>query len=375
LVGTLQMALNSKISDIDDFKRLVLKYDNNIEVYIYRLNESVFTIWQNGMAEDIPESEIYDSIENFTQQGFHSIVCECYSGDVNIEIPSGKNKKLKITYSKPSIKAEADDEGHLISLDEVSKLLETIEMINPDGNIKENMKRKYVQIDNFIKHVQPLLDKSSQNKKVFILDCGSGKSYLSFVMNYYLHEKLRRNCHFFCIDTNADLIDKCQRVAKELGFGNMEFHVSMIKDFQPTEKVDIVCSLHACDTATDEAIAKGILLESPFILNVPCCQHEVINQLAEHPLKAITRHGLFKARFADLLTDALRTLILELAGYKVTVTEYVSAIHTPKNTLIQAEKIQSRNKMALEQYLELKAVFGGISIELERMLPELFRQV
>ena len=136
--------------------------------------------------------------------------------------------------------------------------------------------------------------------------------------------------------------------------------------------MDIVCSLHACDIASDEAIARGIQLKAPFLLVVPCCQHEVINQLKDHPLKALTRHGVYKARLADLLTDAMRTLILEAAGYKVRVTEYVSPIHTPKNIMIQAEKIQSRNKMAMEQYLELRNTFGDVSLELERMLPELF---
>ena len=371
MVGTLKMALASKINDRDDFIRIVLiSNDEESEAHIHRKNGK-FTIQINGKTSEIQEEMIFDSIDELIQQGFQSVICECYSGDVKIQIPSGKNKKMKITYSKPAIRPKNNEEGHIIGLDEATELLEIIEMINPDGNIRENMRRKYAQIDNFIKHAQSLLDKSSQNKKIYILDCGSGKSYLSFVMNYYLHRKLRRNCHFFCIDTNADLIDKCRQIAKELDFGNMEFHVSMIKDFQPSEQVDIVCSLHACDTATDEAIAKGIILESPFILNVPCCQHEVIDQLADHPLKAITRHGLFKARLADLLTDAMRTLILELAGYKVTVTEYVSALHTPKNILIQAEKIQNRNKMALEQYLELKETFGGISIELERLLPDL----
>ncbi|HGJ67189.1 TPA: SAM-dependent methyltransferase [bacterium] len=370
MIGTLQMALASKINDIDDFRKIILKSDK-FQINIFRNNDR-FNVQVNDNKKEISEKEILPFIENMIQQGFRSIICECYSGDINIDVPSDKNKKVKITYNKPNISPIADEEGHLISLDEATKLLEAIELINPDGNIKENMRRKYAQIDNFIKHVQSLLDKSSQNKKVYILDCGSGKSYLSFVMNYFLHEKMRRNCHFFCIDTNTDLIDKCKRIAKELGYGNMEFHVSTIKDFQTSEKVDIVCSLHACDTATDEAIAKGIILESPFILNVPCCQHEVIDQLTDHPLRAITRHGLFKARLADLLTDAMRTLILELAGYKVTVTEYVSALHTPKNILIQAEKIQNINKMALTQYLELKETFGGISIELERLLPDLF---
>ena len=371
MFGTVQLALFSKINDRDDFKRLILKSEDGIvEACIYREDDNIFTLQLDSTMTSIQESDVFNNVENLIQQGFRKLSCECYSGDVNIEIPSGKGK-VKITYARSSAKPEVDSTVSLIDPEEANKLLEAIEMVTSDGSVKADMRRKYVQIDNFIKLVQPLLSKSSQSKKVFILDCGAGKSYLSYVMNYFLREKLKRSCHFFCIDTNADLIDKCIRVKKELEYDNMEFHVRRIKDFKPGEKVDIVCSLHACDTATDEAIAKGITLEAPFLLIVPCCQHEVINQLTEHPLKAITRHGLYKAKLADLLTDAMRTLILEAVGYKVTVTEYVSPIYTPKNILIQAEKIQSRNKMAMDQYLELRDTFG-VSIELERMLPDLF---
>jgi len=371
MFGAVQLALSSKINDRDDFKRLILKSEvGTAEAYIHRKDDNIFTIQLNGTVTSVQEDDIFNKVENLIQQGFRTITCECYSGDVNIGIPKEKKGKVKITYTRQPIQPGISDATSLINPEEANKLLDAIEMLTSEGEIKADRRRKFVQIDNFIKLIQPLLIKSSQNKKVFILDCGSGKSYLSYVMNYYLREKMRRSCHFFCIDTNADLIEKCIRAKKELEYDNMEFYVSKIKNFQPAEKIDIVCSLHACDTATDEAIAKGIQLEAPFMLIVPCCQHEIINQLTEHPLKAITRHGLFKAKLADLLTDAMRTLILEAVGYKVTVTEYVSPIYTPKNILIQAEKIQSRNKMAMEQYLELKSNFGGISVELESLVSD-----
>lgn len=279
---------------------------------------------------------------------------------------------MRITYSQPSFQLDLDGEKHLIDPEEASDLLKAIDILNIDGYMTADMRRKYVQIDNFAKLIRPLLRKSAHQRKIFILDFGSGKSYLSFVMNYFLREKLRRSCHFFCIDTNAEVIGKSLQVRDRLDYDNMDFFVSRIREFEPDEKIDIVCSLHACDTASDEAIARGIQLGVPFLLIVPCCQHEVISQFKDHPLKAITRHGLFKARLADLLTDALRTLILEAAGYKVSVTEYVSPTYTAKNIMIQAEKVQSKNRMAVEQYTELKAMFGDISLELEQMLPELF---
>lgn len=367
------MAISSRINDSDDFRRLVLRSnDGTAEISFRRDAGSGIVCEHDGTENHVPEDEVFDKVEDFARRGFTSLTCECWSGNVHIEIPTNGHGRMKITYSQPAVLPGVDEAKHLINPEEAGQLLRVMDIATANGSIRADMRRKYVQIDSFVRLVRPLLSKSTQHGKVFILDCGCGKSYLSFVMNYFLREKLRRSCHFFCIDTNSDLIEKCLRIRDELGYRNMEFRVSKIRDFEPREKVDIVCSLHACDTASDEAIAKGIQLKAPFLLVVPCCQHEVINQLKEHPLKAITRHGIYKARLADLLTDALRTLILEAAGYKVTVTEYVSPTYTPKNIMIQAEKIQSSNKMAMEHYLELKAKFGDVSLELERMLPELF---
>ena len=368
--GTLQLAISSKINDRDDFKKLILKSnENSDEIEISRGRDGIIICKALGKETHVSEDEVFHTIDDFINQGFNSITCQCWSSNTHIQIPAGGRGKLKITYSQPNIIKNINENSCLIDPEEASELLKSIEIMSIDGSISADMRRKYVQIDNFIKLIQPLLIKSTQKGKISILDCGSGKSYLSFVMNYFIREKLGRSCHFYCVDTNKELIEKCLEIRDSLGYDNMEFHVSQIRDFQPDEEIDIVCSLHACDTASDEAIAKGVQLNAPFLLIVPCCQHEVINQLTDHPLKAITRHGVYNARLADLLTDGLRTLLLEIAGYKVSVTEYVSPIYTPKNIMIQAEKIQSKNKMALEQYLNLKSTFGNLSIELEKTLP------
>jgi len=366
MLNTIKLAISSKINDRDDFKRLILRSSQK-EIYIYGNGDGEFIYQSDGKESVLSESDLFNNLERLIQLGFRDIICESYSGSVNIIIPSDTRSQMKLKYHQHSAELEGEN-----LIDPGNRLLRVLEIANSDGSISSDLKRKYVQIDNFIKLVYLLLDKSSQKGKVNILDCAAGKSYLSYVMNYFLREKMHRSCHFYCIDTNSDLIEKCIQMQNQLDYQNMDFHVSKIRDFNPKEKIDIVCSLHACDTASDEAIAKGIELDAPFLLIVPCCQHEVIDQLSDHPLKAIARHGVYKARLADLLTDAMRTLILEAAGYKVTVTEYVSPIYTPKNIMIQAEKVQSSNKMALEQYMELKSMFGDLNLELEKMLPWIF---
>jgi SAM-dependent methyltransferase len=262
-----------------------------------------------------------------------------------------------------------DDAMHPIKIGQADKLLAVLEILNVEGKIKNDKSRKYEQINHFIKLISNQLEKVSRKERITILDCGCGKSYLSFVLNYFLRERLGRQCYFFGLDTDVVLIEKCKEMQKALGYANMEFQVSKIMDFQPTTDIDIVCSLHACDTATDEAIALGITSEASLLMVVPCCQSEIINQLQTHPLKAITRHGVFDVKLADLLTDAIRVLILEANGYKVTVVEFVSPIYTPKNLMILAEKIQPRNLIALEQYRELVDMFH-LSPALERYLHE-----
>lgn len=373
LTGALRLALASRISDRDDFRRLILTSDDGTEEILFHKDVGGGMVCEReGEQTHLLEDAVLDSVENLILQGFSSVTCECWSRNTHIDLPPDGRGNMKIRYSQPVAPKDMDAAKPLIDPEEASELLRAIDITTAEGHIKADMRRKYVQIDGFVKLIQPLLSRSAQKRKVFILDCGCGKSYLSFVMNYVLREKLGRSSHFFCIDTSSAIINKCLQIRGELGYDNMEFCVSEIRNFEPREKVDIVCSLHACDTASDEAIARGIQLEAPFLLIVPCCQHEVIGQLKDHPLKALSRHGVYKARLADLLTDAMRTLTLEAAGYKVRVAEYVSPMYTPKNTLIQAEKIQDRNRMAMDQYLELKAMFGNILMELERMLPELF---
>jgi SAM-dependent methyltransferase len=390
------MMLAQRIEDTENFKRILLNRSNVIpsasskqalskaegtrqqnEVVIYW--EAAEDITINQMVYDdgcsrthLSEKNILDKIERLIDEGYDDITCESFTGVVHACIRSGK-----VEISLGDFESVMDDDMmHPIKIGQADKLLTVFDILTPEGKIKSDKSRKYEQINHFIKLISEQLEKVSRRGRIHhktkslvnevnILDCGCGKSYLSFVLNYFLREKLGRQCYFFCIDTDAGLIEKCKEIQKTLGYANMEFQVSKIMDFHPSIDIDIVCSLHACDTATDEAIALGIAAEASLLMIVPCCQSEILNQLQTHPLKAITRHGVFEVKLADLLTDAIRVLLLEANGYKVTVLEFVSPIYTPKNLMILAEKLQPRNLMALEQYQELVDMFH-LSPALER---------
>jgi len=369
-IALLLMMLAQKIGDAENFKRIVLNCGScqRDEVVIHREAADDITIsrmvYDDGCSRvHLNEKKVLNRIDKLIHEGYDNIICESFTGVMRVCIRAGR---IEIKIGDVESMAN-DDVTHPIKVGQADKLLTILDILTPEGKIKSDKSRKYEQINHFIKLISDQLEKIPQRERITILDCGCGKSYLSFVMNYFLRETLGRHCYFFGIDTEADLIGKCKEMQKELGYENMDFQVSRIMDFHPPTGIDIVCSLHACDTATDEAIALGITAEASLLMIVPCCQSEILNQLLNHPLKAITRHGVFKMKLADLLTDAIRVLLLEANGYKVTVLEFVSPIYTPKNLLILAEKIQPRNSMALEQYRDLIDMFH-LSPALERYL-------
>lgn len=265
-----------------------------------------------------------------------------------------------------------DEREGPIRLPQAAPLLRAIGLATVAGEIRAEKRRKFNQVNRFVELVAPLLERGPKRRLVF-LDCGCGKSYLSFVLNYYVTEKLKRRCEFWGIDANPERVRQAEALRDALGYQNMQFVTARVAAFRPPEPPDGVLSLHACDTATDEAIAKGIELGARFILAVPCCQCELLHQMREveasaRPLQAITRHGVYGARFADLLTDGLRTLALEAAGYEVSVVEYVSPEDTPKNIMLRAERQSGRNTVALQRYWDLVTQYR-VEPAIQRFLP------
>ena len=257
--------------------------------------------------------------------------------------------------------------------EEIEELLRTIRLTKVDGDFYRERAKKYAEVVHFITHILVVMRDVKRKKQAVLLDCGSGRSYLSFVANMVLTQKAGRDVYFVGVDSDERLIRSCRAVQDALGYDNMEFHTSDILSFQPERTPDIVYSLHACDTATDEVIAKGIQLRARFILTVPCCQHELHRRLrGGHSLRDLTKFSVFKDKVCVLLTDGSRALALEAAGYRVKVIEFVAPTATPKNVMLRAERMTwSKNTQALEGYRRIKDAFR-FTPALERMLPGFF---
>lgn len=253
---------------------------------------------------------------------------------------------------------------YLIRVDQAAALLREIGILTADGKLKNDMIRKYNQIDHYVELVAPMFEQDDSDE-IVLLDCACGKSYLSFVMNYYLHEVLHRRCRVIGVDIKEHVIDESRAMAKRLGYHNMSFQCAVLRVYQPPKNVTAVISLHACDIATDLALATALRARAKYIACVPCCHKELLDQYTMPGLEPLTRHGVFKARFNDVLTDSMRALKLEAEGYKVSVVEYISPLDTPKNLLIRAVRTGRENRRAKADYEAVRRTLGTTS-ELDR---------
>lgn len=258
---------------------------------------------------------------------------------------------------------------YLIRVDQAAALLREIGILTAEGKLKNDMIRKYNQIDHYVELVAPMFEKDD-SEEIVLLDCACGKSYLSFVMNYYLHEVLRRRCRVIGVDINEHVIEESRAMAKRLGYHNMVFQCADLRTYQPPKNVTAVISLHACDIATDLALSTAIRARAKYIACVPCCHKELLDQYTLPGLEPLTKFGVFKARFNDVLTDSMRALKLEAEGYKVSVVEYISPLDTPKNLLIRAVRTGQDNLRARQEYNAVRRVLGTTS-EFDRRCAEL----
>ena len=246
--------------------------------------------------------------------------------------------------------------NYQVRISDAPQLLRAIGILTDDNKLKNDMIRKYNQIDHFVELVRPVLE-ADPTDIITILDCACGKSYLSFVLNFFIKEVLRRRCYITGVDISQRVIDESTRIAGELGYQNMEFIRADLRTYS-AKRPSLVISLHACDTATDMAIGLAVRAGARSIACVPCCHKELLNQYKLPALDPLLRHGVFRARTNDILTDGLRTLKLESLGYKVTAVEYISPLDTPKNLLLLAQKTAQDNPRAQKEYDALRSLLG-----------------
>jgi SAM-dependent methyltransferase len=240
-------------------------------------------------------------------------------------------------------------------------------VMTPDGRVRKSRYDKFRQVNRFLELVDDIVPSLRPKGTLRVVDFGCGKSYLTFAIHHLLTELRGREVEIVGLDLKEDVIAACAALAERSGAVGLRFDRGDIAGYEAGGEVDLVVSLHACDTATDEALAQAVRWDADAILAVPCCQKEAYRQLESSLLAPLLRHGLAKERFAALVTDTLRAQLLELAGYRAQLVEFVGLEHTAKNVLIRATKGKPAGADVRRAYEELRDALG-LDPALERLL-------
>ena len=290
--------------------------------------------------ENIEKSELNERILEFMKEEFKQLDSWSMSTTYNVKI-SKKGKvflgKKKSNNEKVVNKGHNKEKNYILKEGMLIQPLIDLGVFTKEGKVVNSQYDKYKQINRFIEIIDDEVKKNNF-EELTVLDFGCGKSYLTFVLYYYFTEIKKINVKMIGLDLKADVIKKCNDIAKKYNYENLSFELGDINGFKYNNKVDMVITLHACDTATDYALYNAIKWNTKMIFSVPCCQHEFNSQMKPETLPILSRYGIVKERVSALMTDALRANLLEVLGYKTQLLEFIDISHSPKNILIRASK-------------------------------------
>jgi hypothetical protein len=286
----------------------------------------------------------------------------------------GEPRVLRRPATRPTATGLHDrPKRHLLAEGDPVPFLVELGVQTPDGRVRAERRAKFRQVNRFVELVDDVVDQLPQGT-LRIVDFGSGRAYLTFALHDLLTRRHGRTVDLLGLDVEPAVVADCAALAGRLDAAGLRFEVGDIAEAE-LDGVDLVVSLHACDTATDKALDRAVRAGAGVVLAVPCCQHELLGQLRSDVLRPLLRHGTLRERFVAEVTDAARARLLELAGYDVQVVEFVALEHTPKNVLLRAARTErpERDRRRLAREYRVFADALGIEPTLERLLRDVVR--
>ncbi|QUE85135.1 SAM-dependent methyltransferase [Exiguobacterium alkaliphilum] len=355
-------------SKSSDLRRVKLKPVLLKETYHIQFEYQYERVMKHkNLQRDEAMQELVALLDSFRQGQF-----QLKSSDVQFQL----SKKFKVTFKERQTTAKQvqlthnREKQYVLPLHEPVPFLIRLGVQSEDGNVKRQKYDKFKQINRFLEFIEDSIKHLPTDRTIRILDFGSGKSYLTFALYHFLHEMKGYDVHITGLDLKKEVIEECAGIARDLGYERLEFLVGDINEYEGESAVDMVVTLHACDVATDMALARAVRWGAKVILSVPCCQKELNRQLDAKPLDVMLQHGLIKERFASLATDSIRAELLGFVGYEAQLLEFIDMEHTPKNILIRAF-LTNREASAEERarYMAFKSLLGADPF-LERELSD-----
>lgn len=337
-----RLALAQKVK----VRPVLLKDVLNFQVTEYRGKQ----VFHENLEKEAAISYLTEQMENF----FGQMVLESATKTVNVLV----SKKGTVTIKQKQQKKEMTQKElshnrkkrYILEAGEAIPFLVDLGVQTKEGKIVNSRYDKFRQINRFLEFIQDIVEDLPKGRELTIVDFGCGKSYLTFAMYHYLKVMKGFDIRVIGLDLKEDVIAYCNELKEKYGYDKMSFTTGDIASYTGVDAVDMVVTLHACDTATDYALEKAVKWGASVILSVPCCQHELNYQMKNEALSAVFKYGLLKERIAALITDGLRAEMLEQCGYDTQVLEFIDMEHTPKNILIRGVKRKRERKTDFEKY-------------------------
>ena len=333
----IKLVISNKINKNAEYNKITFIFKENNNKQYYQIEK--YTDKQ-VFHENIDVTILGEKVLEYVQSSYKQI--SAWSNTTTFELKISKKGKFLLSKKKSDNaklvnKDHNKEKNYILKEGMIIQPLIDLGIFTKEGKVINSKYDKYKQINKFVEIIDDEI-KKNDFKELTILDFGCGKSYLTFVLYYYFVEIKKINVKMIGLDLKADVIKKCNDIAKRYNYENLHFELGDINGFKYNNNVDMVISLHACDTATDYALYNAIKWNTKMIFSVPCCQHEFNAQIKAESLSILTKYGIVQERVAALMTDSVRANLLESVGYKTQLLEFIDIAHSPKNILIRASK-------------------------------------